>query len=99
MKNTAIIIFTLTYILLLSFPKIRAYIALGSATVFIILGILPLDQVLMAVDWNVILMIVGTMGVVGFFIESKMPSLLADIIINSVPNVKWAIIALALFES
>lgn len=97
MKTTAIILFALTYILLLSFPKIRAYIALLSATVFIILGVLPLDQVVSAIDWNVILMIAGTMGVVGFFIESKMPSLLADHIINRVPNVKWAIIALALF--
>ncbi|TAH69460.1 MAG: arsenic transporter [Anaerolineaceae bacterium] len=97
MKTTAIILFVLTYILLLSFPKIRAYIALASATIFVVLGILPLDQIVTAIDWNVILMIAGTMGVVGLFIESKMPSLLADRIINWVPNVKWAIIALALF--
>lgn len=97
MKTTAIILFVLTYILLLSFPKIRAYIALASAAIFIILGILPIGKVFSAVDWNVILMIAGTMGVVGFFIESKMPSLLADHIINRVPNVKWAIISLALF--
>lgn len=97
MKTIAIILFALTYILLLSFPKIRAYIAVASAAVFVILGILPLNQVTEAIDWNVILMIAGTMGVVGFFIESKMPSLLADHIINRVPNVKWAIISLALF--
>lgn len=97
MKTIAIILFALTYILLLSFPKIRAYIAVASAAVYVILGILPLNQVTEAIDWNVILMIAGTMGVVGFFIESKMPSLLADHIINRVPNVKWAIISLALF--
>jgi Na+/H+ antiporter NhaD/arsenite permease-like protein len=61
------------------------------------LGILPISKVIATVDWNVIFMIAGTMGIVGFFIESKMPSLLADHIINLVPNVKWAIIALALF--
>lgn len=97
MRTTATILFAMTYILLLAFPKIRAYIALASAAIFVILGILPLGQVLTAIDWNVILMIAGTMGVVGFFIESKMPSLLADKIINWVPNVKWAIVALALF--
>ena len=97
MKTTAIILFILTYVLLLSLPKIRAYIALTSAAIFVFLGILPLDKVIAAIDWNVILMIAGTMGVVGFFIESKMPSLLADKIINWVPNVKWAIVALALF--
>ncbi|MFZ2636703.1 MAG: SLC13 family permease, partial [Rectinemataceae bacterium] len=50
-----------------------------------------------AVDWNVIMMIAGTMGIVALFIESKMPALLADLIIEKMPNVKWAIIALALF--
>ncbi len=97
MQVTAIILFASTYVLLLSFPKVRAYIALASAAIFVILGILPISKVIATVDWNVIFMIAGTMGIVGFFIESKMPSLLADHIINLVPNVKWAIIALALF--
>jgi Na+/H+ antiporter NhaD/arsenite permease-like protein len=97
MKTTAIILFAMTYLTLLAFPKVRAYIALTSAALFVILGILPVGQVLTAIDWNVILMIAGTMGVVGLFIESKMPSLLADYIIERMPNVKWAIISLALF--
>lgn len=97
MKITAIILFALTYLLLLVFSKARAYIAIASAAIFVILGIIPLSLVSSAVDWNVIMMIAGTMGVVGFFIESKMPSLLADIILERTPNVKWAIVSLALF--
>lgn len=93
----AIIIFVLTYALLITFPNYRAYIALGSGVVFIALGILPVEKVFTAIDWNVILMIAGTMGIVSLFIESKMPSLLADIILEKVPNVKWAIISLSLF--
>jgi Na+/H+ antiporter NhaD/arsenite permease-like protein len=93
----ALAIFVLMYALLLVVPKYRAYIALTSAILFILLGILPLDKVFSAVDWNVIMMIAGTMGIVFFFIESKMPSLLADIIIEKRSNVKWAIISLALF--
>jgi len=72
-------------------------VALTSAAVFIILGIIPLNKVLGAIDWNVIMMIFGTMGVVGLFIESKMPSRLADFIIAKMPNVKWTIFILALF--
>jgi Na+/H+ antiporter NhaD/arsenite permease-like protein len=97
MKTIAIVIFALTYISLLAFPKVRAYIALTSAAIFVILGILPLGEVATSVDWNVIMMIAGTMGAVGLFIESKMPSLLADYIIERMPNVKWTIISLALF--
>ena len=97
MMITALIIFLATYALLLVFPKIRAYIALTSASVFILLGILPVNKIFTSVDWNVILMIAGTMGIVLLFIESKMPSLLADIIIEKMPNVKWAIISISLF--
>ncbi len=42
-------------------------------------------------------MIAGTMGVTCFFIESKMPALLADIIIDKITSVKWAIITISLF--
>ena len=97
-KLVALILFSLTYICLLSFPKRRAHAALISAALFVILGILPLNQVFFAINWNVLLMIGGTMGVVSFFIESKMPALLGDIIIEKTPNVKWAIVALSLFS-
>ncbi len=99
MKTVAIALFAATYVLLLAFPKIRAYIALVSASIFVILGILPLGRVFSVVDWNVILMIAGTMGIVSLFIESKMPSLLADLLIDKAPNVKWAVIFMALFAS
>jgi len=97
MMTFAIVLFLVTYIALMVLPKYRAYIALASAAVFVISGILPIGEVFGAVDWNVIMMIMGTMGVVSLFINSKMPSLLADIIIDRMPNVKWAVIALALF--
>lgn len=94
----ALVIFVATYALLLSFPKYRAYIALASAAIFIIVGILPVKDILGSLDFNVLMMIAGTMGIVGLFIESKMPALLADIIIEKVPNVKWCIVALAIFS-
>lgn len=97
MKTVAIIIFILTYVLLLSLPRHRAKIALASATLFVLLGIMPLGNVLTTIDWNVIFMIAGTMGLVSLFIDSKMPALLADLIINKTPNVMWAIVALSLF--
>ena len=93
----AIILFAITYICLIVFPKLRAYIALVSAALFVALGILPVDKLFLAVDWNVILMIFGTMGIVALFIDSKMPALLADMILDKMPDVRFAIVALALF--
>ena len=91
------IIFISTYASLLIFPKARTYIALGSGTLFVVLGILPLDKVLTSVDWNVIMMIAGTMGIVHLFIQSGMPSKMADRIVRHMPNVKWVILSLSLF--
>ncbi|MBQ7889558.1 MAG: arsenic transporter [Erysipelotrichaceae bacterium] len=93
----ALILFIATYVLLLSLPNYRAYVAVGSACLFVLLGILPLNQVFSAIDWNVLMMIAGTMGSVYLFIESKMPALMADVIVEKTGNVKWTIIALSLF--
>ena len=48
----ALILFAITYVLMLSFGKYRTYIALGSALVFIITGMLPLDKVFGSIDFN-----------------------------------------------
>ena len=41
----AIVLFALTYILMLTFSKIRPYIALSSAVLFIATGMLPLGEI------------------------------------------------------
>lgn len=98
----ALIVFVVTYILMLSFQKFRPWIALGSAAVMLILGALgyfemtPLSA-LKAVDYNVLLMISATMCTVTLFIESRMPARLAEMMMVKVPNVMWAVTALSLF--
>jgi Na+/H+ antiporter NhaD/arsenite permease-like protein len=94
----AIVIFAVAYILMLIFSKYRPLIAIGAGLIFLLSGLLPLDNLIESIDFNVILMLVGTMGLVSLFIESKMPSLLADIIMKKVPNVMWAAVALSLFS-
>ena len=93
----AIILFAITYVLMISFGKYRPYIALTSGLIFIISGMLPMNQIIGALDFNVLLMIGGTMGLVQLFIDSRMPERLADMIMNKVPNVQWAAVALSLF--
>jgi Na+/H+ antiporter NhaD/arsenite permease-like protein len=93
----ALALFAVTYVLMLVFSKYRPYIALASGLVFIVTGMLPLSNVLGTIDFNVLLMIAGTMGIVSLFIESRMPELLADLIMEKVPSVRWAAVAMALF--
>lgn len=106
----ALIIFAVTYIFMMAMQKVRPYIAVASALVFVGMGIAsmvspgilgdfsysPLEA-LKEIDWNVIMMIAGTMGTVYLFIESKMPQLMSDILIARMPNVKWVVVALSLF--
>ena len=93
----AIALFALTYVLMLTFSKYRPYIALASAAVFIVTGMLPLGEVFGSIDFNVLMMIAGTMGIVQLFIDSRMPARLADIVMEKVPNVQMAAVALSLF--
>lgn len=93
----ALTLFILTYILMLTITKYKHFIAFGSACIFVILGILPFSKVFSEIDFNVLLMIFGTMGIVSLFIESKMPELLAEFIIKKTSNIKWMTIALSVF--
>ena len=99
----AIILFAITYVLLFALPKFRAFIALGSAVIFSVwLTFFCADiefgfmDVLGAIDFNVLMMIAGTMGIVTLFIESKMPNRIADALLSKFKNVKMAIVAMAL---
>ena len=98
----ALVVFALTYVLMLSFQNIRPWVALGAAAAMIVMGYMGLFEMnigsaLGSVDYNVLIMIASTMGTVSLFIESRMPGRLAEILMTKVPNVKWAVVALALF--
>ena len=94
----AIILFAATYVLMIAFGNYRPYIAIGSGLLFVLTGMLPANQIIGALDLNVLLMIGGTMGLVQLFIDSRMPERLADIIMDKVPNIQWAAVALSLFS-
>ena len=97
MKLFALIVFILTYVLMISLPKYRPFVALGSALVFIVTGLVPIGEFVGAIDWNVLMMLAGTMGTVSFFIASKMPSLMAETLLKKTPNLMWVAVVLSVF--
>ena len=98
MKIAALILFVLMYILMIAMPRYRWLYSLAVAGVFVISGILPVSSLPSVINWNVLLMISGTMIIVYFFIESRMPNLLADILLEKAPNVMWVTILMSLFS-
>ena len=93
----ALVLFILTYVLMIALSKFRPFVAFTSAVIFVILGIMPVKEVFSAIDWNVLMMLAGTMGTVFLFIESKMPNRLADLMIKKTPNLMWVAVAMSLF--
>ena len=98
MKILAIVVFISMYVLMTIFMSKRVWIVFGAAAIFLITGILPLSSVFGAINWNVLMMIAGTMILVEFFIKSKMPNRIADILLDKAGTVMWGIILMSLFS-
>ena len=82
---------------MIKFDSKKNYISLMVAILYIIIGILPANKIIDAIDFNVLFMLAGTMIIVYYFIESKMPNLIADILLEKAPNVKWLTIFMSAF--
>lgn len=92
----ALILFIITYLLMMIFSTKREIIVIISSILFTLLGIINFKEAITAINYDALLIIIGTMGIVGFFIESKMPCLMADYLLTKVTDTKWAIVVLAM---
>lgn len=99
LQMIAIILFILMYVVMIAKTEWRLYAIWGVAVLFVLFGILERNPIywLSVINWNVIMMIGGTMVIVYYFIESKMPNRLAEIILEKCPTVMWVIILMSLF--
>ena len=97
MKTFAIVLFVLMYILMIAKPNYRPLYALGVGAIYLVSGILPLAELAGTINWNVLMMITGTMLIINYFIDSGMPVYLADIILEKSKNVMWVTIYMSLF--
>ncbi|MBQ6431411.1 MAG: anion permease [Oscillospiraceae bacterium] len=102
-----VIAFAVTYVLMIALPKVRHWVAAASAVFFLVWGGVSVDGGVLAalkeaageaVDWNVLMMLFGTMGTVYFFIESKMPDVMAEKLLRIAPNTMWVVVLLSLFS-
>ena len=94
----ALILFGVMYAMLLVFADHRWIIALSAAAVFMLVRLLPPLAAVKAINWNVLMMLAGTMATVELFIQSQMPALMAERLLQKVPNVQWAAVVLSVFS-
>ncbi|MBR0190427.1 MAG: arsenic transporter, partial [Clostridia bacterium] len=102
MKIFVLIIFILTYVMIVVFPNRKPIVA-GIAAALTAGGCLIFDyigfaEILSAVDFNVVLMLLGIMITVSAFSFSEMPNFLADRLISKVPNALIAVVLLSVLS-
>ena len=97
MKLFVILLFAATYVAMIALPKWRYLVALVSAAIMVVSGALPVSEALTQIDWNILMMLAGTMGTVSLFIASKMPERMADLLLRRTPNIMWVAVALSVF--
>ena len=97
MKLFVILLFAATYVLMIALPKWRYLVALASALIMVVSGAMPVSAALGEINWNILMMLAGTMGTVSLFITSKMPERMADLLLKKTPNVMWVAVALSVF--
>lgn len=97
MNMAALILFILMYVLMITFSRYRPYFAVAASLIFVVTGLVPAGTLTDVIDFNVLMMLAGTMGTVSLFIESKMPNRMAELILAKTPNVMWVVVAMSLF--
>ncbi len=99
MKIFVLCVFILMYVLIVALPKYKTFVTGGAAILCgggcLIAKILGVGELFFAVDFNVVLMLLGIMVTVGLFSDSGMPNKLADGLISKIPNAMLALVVLA----
>ena len=97
MKTLILIIFILTYLLMIVLPKYKLYITGISAITCIVMLLLnntSISAILQSIDYNVLLMLLGIMLTVGLFSNSEMPNYIATKLIKRIPSTTLLLVVL-----
>ncbi len=103
MKIFILIMFVLTYVAIIAVPKYKPHATGFTAAVCAIACAISGDMLWHeaftgAINYNVVMMLVGIMITVGLFSESGMPNKLADKMISKIPNAMWILVFLSVLS-
>ncbi len=93
-SSMSLLIFVLSYVFFVLFPAKRMIFAIGASLLIVLTGVLTWQEALVAVNWNVMGIFVGTLFVADIFLDSRMPAYIAESIVNRTKTIAWAILAL-----
>ena len=88
----SLLVFIASYAMFILLPTRRSIVAAAAAILLLVTGTLPPLQAFNAVNWNVMGIFIGTLVVANFFMESRVPAWLAEIIVDAARNTAVAIV-------
>lgn len=89
-----VLIFILCYALFVALPKRRSWIALGGGLLLILTGSLDWRTALTeTIQWNVIALFFGTLVLAEMFMQSRMPAVMAEFLVDRTRTVRGAMLA------
>lgn len=91
---TALIIFILTYLLVILFYNRKSIIVWISVAMILLLGVLTGKQALSSINLNVMFLYIGMLFLSELFLQSKMPDFLAEIFTSKAKKVWGAMLIL-----
>jgi len=96
-KNiVSLVLFICAYLLFVILPRRRSLTAIGVGILLIITNTISLKEAFWAINWNVMGIFVGTLVVAIFFMESRVPAVIAELIVDKARNTTWAILSICL---
>lgn len=95
MKWIVLAVAVAMYAVVVAFPNRKAWATVAAALVVVALGVVtPMHAVAVLINWNVLMIYVGSLVIAELFIYSRVPSRIADSIVERSPNTGIAIVAI-----
>jgi len=88
----ALIIFVIAYTLFILFPNRRPLVAFVGACLIVLLRVLSPLGAIRGINWNVMGVFVGTLALADLFLESGMPAVIAEKIVNRSGSIAMAML-------
>lgn len=97
MKTFVLAVALVMYAIVIAFPRRKSLATLGAAAVVIIGGAVSFQEALtQLVNWNILMIYLGSLVIAELFIYSRVPARLADELVDRSPNLGMAIIFILL---
>ncbi len=97
---TSLIVFAVCYVMFVVLPHKRWVTALAGSAVLVLCGAIPWHAALFEkINWNVMGLFFGTLVLAHLFMDSRMPAVMAEWLVNRMRTLRGAMLAICLLAS